>query len=188
MWVNSFNCRKESTKQTSFPDVACECSRYFGHGKKWQSEKGLHSQATLGDLWTWLEEMDKQRWIHRSLTRSLFVLSCNTSCHAMLSNPGVLHDENAQKRLLHRLILESFNLIVFHAALFCPVSQCFFSPFQEHCMMRRKRLRSRLVGPLRSNFRKQLAQNRLLHSLILESFKVGSIAWSRKQKQKWKPL
>ena len=127
--------------QKSFLDVACECRRYFGHGKKQQSEIGLHSQATLGDLWTRFEEMDKQRWIRRSLTRSLFVLSCNASCHAMLSNPGVLRDKNTQKRLLHRLILESFNLIVFHGALFCPGTQYFFSPFQEHCMTRKKRLR-----------------------------------------------
>lgn len=104
--------------QTGFPDVACECRRHFGHGKKRQSEIGLHSQATLGDLWTRFEEMDKQRWIRRSLTRSLFVLSCNASCHAVLSNPGVLRDKNAQKRFLHRLILESFNLTVFHAAFF----------------------------------------------------------------------
>lgn len=47
--------------QTGFPGVACECRRYLGQGKKRQPGMGLHSQATLGDLWTGFEEMDKQR-------------------------------------------------------------------------------------------------------------------------------
>ena len=47
--------------QKSFLDVACERRRYFGRGKKREPRMGLHSQATLGDLWTRFEEMDKQR-------------------------------------------------------------------------------------------------------------------------------
>ena len=63
--------------QKSFLDIACECRRSFGHGKKQQSEIGLHSQATLGDLWTRFEEMINN-------VRSVVVLhAAFLSCHAM---------------------------------------------------------------------------------------------------------
>ena len=63
--------------QTGFLDVARQRRRFFGHGKKRQPEIGLHSQASIGDLWTRIEGMDKQRWIVVLHVAFLY-------CHAML--------------------------------------------------------------------------------------------------------